>query len=328
MNYLATFYWLQETFLTLLTFSSHVNIRLHLDLSIVWSNHVPDLVGPLLIRMNHVILPKVLAHKFRMCVQAAPIVRIVCKDIAYIFVVFSSSFFKQTHLHIGSFLFSFDLSDRAIILFWLLILIGRRIANIFRSSGLALRFNFGIAFRFYEFADILQVWKLEFSWWTLFLRDDLLNRSMSIWLDPALVICRRWVQCCMLRPDRICCRARASVIIHGPETFNLVTIALSAPLLTYRLSLHRIHANSTVGCGLSRSLVADVSISIIMIRDISETVLYLQQSHLILFLLLIAWINHACKMINVVYAWYSICWALLSVRGDRFLHCPKLISFS
>ena len=138
-------------------------------------------------------------------------------------------------------------------------------------------------------------------------------RSWCIWLYPTLVVCLRLGlgQCCMLWPNSICCRPRASVIIHGPETFYLVAVTLSASLLTYRLC-HRLlrliscHTCSAVGCGLSRPLVAYISISIIMIRDVSETVLFLQESQLILFLLLISWIYHACKLINVVNARHSI----------------------
>ena len=158
-----------------------------------------------------------------------------------------------------------------------------------------------------------------------------MDRSCSIWLDPALVFCLRLGQCCMLWPNSICCRSRASVII-GPVTFYLVAVTLSASLLTYRLChrlcLNSCHACSAVRCGLSRSLVANVSVSIIMIRDVSETVLFLQKSQLILSLLLISWIYHACKLINVVNARHSIYGSLKSIWRKRFLHFPLFISFS
>ena len=161
---------LQKTLLILLTFASHSNVRLHLDLTIVGSNYVPDLVGPLLIRMDHVILPEVLAHELRMSVQTAPIMRIVCKNISYVFVEFSGAFFKLSHLHVCGPLLCFYLSDGAwfrdfIILFRLFILIsnGGLIAYVFDSARLALGFNFGISFGFHEFSHILQVWKLIVS---------------------------------------------------------------------------------------------------------------------------------------------------------------------
>ena len=136
----------------------------------------------------------------------------------------------------------------------------------------------------------------------------------------------------MLWPDSICCCARASVIIHESEIFNLVIVAISASLLTnwlcHRMSLNGCLSCPTVGCGLSRSLVVDISISIISTRDISETVLLLQESQLILSLLLISWINHACKLINIIYTRHSFDGTLQSVWGKRCLNFPKVISFS
>ena len=164
-----TFYRLQQTLLILLTFTAHSNVRFHLDLPIVGSDYVPDLIGPLFVRMYHVILPKVLAHELWMSVQTAPIVRIVRKYIPYVFVVFSGTSFKLSHLHICGPLLRFDLSDGTrfltnfIILFRLFILSGGGIVNFFVSTWHALRFNFGVTFGFHYFSNILQVWKLVFS---------------------------------------------------------------------------------------------------------------------------------------------------------------------
>ena len=216
-----------------------------------------------------------------MCIQAAPIVIVICKDITYVLVVFSSTSFKLAHLDVRGPLLSFDLSNRAIILFRLLILNRGSIGIPFRSSCKALRFDFWVIFGFHDFAYILQVRELEFSRWTFW--NNLLNRSGRIRLDPTLVIClRRWVQCCvMLWSDSICCRARASIIV-GPVTINLVsTFSLSTSLLAYghwhRLSLIICHACPAVWCcSLRRPLVADISISIIITdRHVSETVLFL-----------------------------------------------------
>ena len=149
----------------LLTFTAHSNIRLHLDLSVVRSDDVPDLIGPLSIRMNHVILPEVLAHELRVHVETAPIVRIVSKDIADVLVILSSTAFKLSHLHVCGPLLCLNLFNDGwffIILFRLFIL-SRVIAHLFGSAWLTLRFHFGVAFSFHYFPHILQVWKLVIS---------------------------------------------------------------------------------------------------------------------------------------------------------------------
>ena len=91
------------------------NLTLQLDRSEARLDHPLNLIRPLLVRMNSVIFPVVLAHELGVRVETAPVIFIVSQDFLNICIVLSSTLLVCLHSLIGCALLGKHLLDWSLV---------------------------------------------------------------------------------------------------------------------------------------------------------------------------------------------------------------------
>ena len=75
-------------------------------------DNILDLVGSLLVRMNSIIFPVVLAHKLGMRIKTTPVIFVIGENLLYVLIVLAGTSLVSFHLFLSRTLLSQHLFDR------------------------------------------------------------------------------------------------------------------------------------------------------------------------------------------------------------------------